>query len=114
VVEQRTLVTDLGLGEIRSTVVADERSHLAETGLWFGERQESSHVLPVDDPLGARLEYRAEHHLRRDDWRIRVVVNTSLTADADAFTLATELDAYEGRVRVHALRRSVRIPRDGN
>ena len=43
-----------------------------------------------------------------------MVVNTSLTADADAFTVATELDAYEDRVRVHALRRSVRIPRDGN
>jgi putative CocE/NonD family hydrolase len=114
VLEQRTLVTDLDLGEIRSTVVADERSHLADTGLWFGERQESSHVLPADDPMGARLEYHAEHHLRRDDWSIRVVVNTSLTADANTFAVATELDAYEGRTRVHALRRSVRIPRDGN
>jgi uncharacterized protein len=111
---ERTLVTDLALGEIRSTVVSDERSHLADTGLWFGERQESSHVLPLGDPLGARLEYRAEHHLHRAGWKIRVLVNTSLTADADAFTVATELDAYEGRVRVHALRRSVRIPRDGN
>jgi hypothetical protein len=64
--------------------------------------------------MGARLEYHAEHHLRRDDWSIRVVVNTSLTADANTFAVATELDAYEGRTRVHALRRSVRIPRDGN
>ncbi|HEX5191756.1 MAG TPA: CocE/NonD family hydrolase [Solirubrobacteraceae bacterium] len=114
IADERTLTTDLSSGEIRSTVVSDERSHLADTGLWFGERQQSSHVLPVGDPRGARLEYHAEHHLRRGEWQIRVLVSTSLTADAEAFTVSSELDAYEGRVRVHALRRSVRIPRDGN
>jgi predicted acyl esterase len=114
VVERRTLATDLALGEIRSTVVNDERSHLAETGLWFGERQESTHTLGLGDPAVAGLEYHAEHHLRRGEWRIRIVVNTSMTADREAFTVSTELDAYEDRVRVHALRRSVRIPRDGN
>jgi hypothetical protein len=112
--EQRTVATDLALGEVRSTVVTDERSHLADAGLWFGERQESAHVLGLDEPLAAALEYRAEHHLRRSDWNIRVVIHTTVTADAEAFTVTTERDAYEDRVRVHALRRSVRIPRDGN
>jgi uncharacterized protein len=112
-IEERMLVRHAATGEIRSTVVNDERSHLAATGLWFGERQENTHVL-FDDPLAARLEYRAEHHLKRGDWKIRVVVNTSVTADADSFTVTTERDAYEGQVRVHALRRSTRIPRNGN
>ena len=103
-----------GTGEIRSTVVNDERSHLAATGLQFGERQENTHVLFDDDPLAARLQYHAEHQLERGDWRIRVVVNTSVTADAEAFTVTTERDAYEGDVRVHALRRAVRIARNGN
>jgi hypothetical protein len=44
----------------------------------------------------------------------RVVTRTSLSADAEAFTVTTELDAYEGDVQVHATRRAVRIPRDGN
>jgi hypothetical protein len=112
-IEERMLVRHAATGEIRSTVVNDERSHLATTDLWFGERQENTHVL-FDDPLAARLEYRAEHHLKRGDWKIRVVVNTSVTADADSFTVTTERDAYEGQVRVHALRRSTRIPRNGN
>ena len=113
-IEERILARHAGSGEIRSTVVNDERSHLAATGLRFGERQENTHVLFDDDPLAARLEYHAEHHLERGDWRIRVVVNTSVTADAEAFTVTTERDAYERGVRVHALRRSVRIPRNGN
>lgn len=113
-IEERTLVRHAGSGEIRSTVVNDERSHLAATGLRFGERQMNTHVLFDGDPLAARLEYHAEHHLERGDWRIRVAVNTSVTADAEAFTVTTERDAYEGDVRVHALRRSVQIPRNGN
>ena len=113
-IEERTLIRQASTGEVRSTVVNDERSHLAPTGLSFGERQENTHVLFGDDPLAARLEYHAEHHLERGDWRIRVVVNTSVTADAEAFTVTTERDAYEGGVRMHALRRSVRIPRNGN
>jgi hypothetical protein len=111
---ERTLVRRASNGEIRSTVVNDECSDLAATGLRFGERQENTHVLFDDDPLAARLDYQAEHHLERGDWRIRVVVNASVTADAEAFTVTTERDAYEGGVRVHALRRSVRIPRNGN
>ncbi len=111
---ERTLTRHAGTGEIRSTVVNDERSRLAATDLWFGERQENTHVLVDDDPLGAGLQYHAEHHLERGDWRIRVVVNTSVSADAEAFTVTTERDAYEGDVRVHALRRAVRVPRNGN
>ena len=110
---ERTLVRRAANGEIRSTVVSDERSHLAATDLWFGERQENTHVLIDDDPLAAQLQYQAEHHLERGDWRIRVVVNTSVIADAEAFSVTTERDAYEGDVHVHALRRAVRIPRNG-
>ena len=51
--------------------------------------------------------------MTRGDWRIRIEVDTSLTADATHFTVTSARDAYEGGVRVHALRRSVRIPRDG-
>jgi uncharacterized protein len=110
---ERTLIRHAGTGEIRSTVANDERSHLAATGLRFGEHQVNTHALFDDDPLAARLQYHAEHHLERGDWRIRVAVNTSVTADAEAFTVTTERDAYEGDVRVHALRRAVRIPRNG-
>ena len=111
---QRIVRRELGSGELRDSVITDERSYLEPTDLWFGERQENAHVLVGDDPLSARLEYHAEHHLRRDGWRIRVVVDTSVSADAENFVVATALDAYENQVRVHALRRSVQIPRDGN
>ena len=112
-VEGRSLHRDLATGQIDSRVVVDERSHLAATGLSFGERQETAHRIVDGEPLSARLEYRAEHFLTRRDWRIRVVVNTSLSGDAEQFTLTTDVDAYEGDVAVHATRRAVRIPRDG-
>ena len=64
-------------------------------------------------PARRAVEYHAEHHLERDDWRIRVDGHTSMSADAEAFTVTTDRDAYEGDVRVHALRRAVRIPRNG-
>jgi uncharacterized protein len=113
-IAERTLARHAGTGEIRSTVVNDERSYLEATGLRFGERQVNTHALVDGDPLGARLEYHAEHYLERGDWRVRVVVSTSVTADSEAFTVTTERDAYEGDVRVHALRRAARIPRNGN
>ena len=108
------LVRHAGTGEIRSTVVNDERSHLAATDLWFGERQENTHVLFDDDRLPRGWNTSAEHHLERGDWRIRVVVNTSVTADAEASRSRPNATPTRVEVRVHALRRSVRIPRNGN
>jgi hypothetical protein len=63
--------------------------------------------------LSARLDWEAEHFIEREPWRVRVHTRTALTATATHFLLTTELDAYEGDLRVHASRRSVEIPRDG-
>jgi uncharacterized protein len=111
--EDRTTTRDLRTGQIDSRVTLDEHSHLAATGLSFGEHQDSLHRLVEGEPLSARLEYRGEHFLTRGDWRIRVLVNTSVSADAESFTVTTDVDAFEGNVEVHAVRRAVRIPRDG-
>ena len=112
-IEGRSLNRDIATGQIDSRVVVEEHSDLAATGLSFGERQESAHRIVDGEPLSARLEYRAVHFLTRRDWRIRVVINTSLSGDAEHFTVTTDVDAYEGDVPVHATRRAVRIPRDG-
>jgi uncharacterized protein len=112
--EDRTLTRSAATGEIRSTVLTDERNFLRDGGLSFGERQESTHTLREGDPLSARLDYRAEHHLERDGWSVRVEVRTSVSGDADTFLVTADLDAYEDGTRVHSLRRAVRIPRDGN
>jgi hypothetical protein len=43
---------------------------------------------------------------------VHVDTVSTLTADADAFHLTVELDAFEADRRVLATRRAVRIPRD--
>jgi putative CocE/NonD family hydrolase len=104
---------DHGRGESRTTIVYETHSELPDTELAFTECQRDEYVLAIDDPLSARLEHHAQRTMTRADWRIRIEVQTSLTADATHFTVTSARDAYEGGVRVHALRRSVRIPRDG-
>ena len=110
---------DHGRGETRTTIVYEGVTELpgaqarTGTGLVFGDHQRDDYVLQLDDPLSARLEHHAERHMRRGAWEVRVVVDTAVTADATHFTVTSARDAYEGAVRVHALRRSVRIPRDG-
>ena len=108
---------DHGRGETRTTIVYEGRTELPAdgtgAGLVFGDRQRDDYLLRLDDPLSARLEHHAERHMRRGSWEVRVVVDTSVSADATHFTVTSARDAYEGAVRVHALRRSVRIPRDG-
>jgi hypothetical protein len=109
----RTSRHELSGGQLETWTVVEERSRLDETDLDFGERQESRHSIVEGQPLSARAEYAGEHYLRRGDWDVRVVVRTALTADAEEFTVATDLDAYLGQVQVHTTRRAVRIPRDG-
>jgi predicted acyl esterase len=104
---------DHGLGQSRTTIVYETRTELPETELVFDEYQRDDYVLALDDPLSARLEHHAQRSMRRGEWEVRVVVDTSMSADATHFTVTSARDAYEGGVRVHALRRSVRVPRDG-
>jgi predicted acyl esterase len=108
----RTVTRDAS-GRSELLVVADERNRLDDSDLDFGERTETRFAIVDGQPLTARIDWSAVHFLERGSWRIRVHTKTSVTATADDFIVTTELDAYEGDVRVHATRRHVEIARDG-
>lgn len=106
---------------------SDTRSRLAEPGpepgaelgpepraeLEFGERMVQQFSLRAGAPLSARVECTGAYYLRRAGWDVSVRLSTSMSADAERFTVTRDLDAYEGDVRVHSTRSTVQIPRDG-
>jgi hypothetical protein len=109
----RKVSRDLATGRSEVVVQADERSRLDGADLDFGERTTRRHTIYEGEPLSARLDWDAEHFIERGPWRVGIKTRTAMSATAESFLLTTELDAYEGDVRVHASRRSVEIPRDG-
>ena len=108
----RTVRRDLAPQTQTLEVGACEHNRLERTELEFGEQRERRYFIAKGDPLSARIECDGEHFLLRGDWRIRIVLHTSMTSTADTFTVTHDLDAYEGDTRVHTTRRSVEIPRD--
>ncbi len=65
------------------------------------------------DPLSATVICRVSVSIDRDGWHTRTEARSTMTCDEEAFTVTTELDAYDGDTRVHALARTHRFPRDG-
>lgn len=109
----RTVHRDVRDGAVTVEVGVDQHSRLDESGIEFGERAAGRFHLRPDAPLSARVDCEGEHFIKRGEWRVRVTLRTSMSATADQFLITDELDAYEGDVRVHGARHSVRIPRDG-
>ncbi len=108
----RKVHRDLGSGRLDIDVGGSEHSRLDETGLSFGERTGRRFTLVDGDPLSARVDCQGRHFLERGDWRIRVELRTSMSATAESFLITSDLDAFEGDVRVHSAHHSVEIPRD--
>jgi uncharacterized protein len=64
------------------------------------------------DPLSAHVRCRATTSMARGGWGIRVEIDSSMSADAEAFDLETELEAFEGESSVFRKRWTRRVPRD--
>ena len=65
-----------------------------------------------DDPLSASNIVENSWQARRDEWDVRVVTRSTLTADVDHFHLTTLVEAFESGRRVRAKTHSAAIPRD--
>jgi len=65
-----------------------------------------------NDFTSPRGETYCERGFRRGAWQVRTITRTVLTADAEAFYLQADLDAYEGNKRVFCKSWDRRIPRD--
>jgi hypothetical protein len=64
------------------------------------------------DPLSASCRVDATTMMRRGDWCTRAEVVSTMSADRAAWHLTTQVDAYEGDVRVFAKAWARSIPRD--
>jgi uncharacterized protein len=64
------------------------------------------------DPLSAEVECRRRLGMIRDGWSAHVETSSSMTADAESFSLVHQVDAYENGELVFSRARTVTIPRD--
>lgn len=65
------------------------------------------------DPLSAEVRFHASSGMARGDWSMCSEVTSSMTADAEAFHVVTELEVHEGAQQVFARTWTHRFPRDG-
>jgi hypothetical protein len=81
-------------------------------GLEYSERGRDAFSAVEDDPLSAEARSSWEVEIGRRQWRTRIVVESSLRADATTFHLEDRLEAFAGRERVCSRRWTTAIPRD--
>jgi putative CocE/NonD family hydrolase len=81
-------------------------------GLVYEESGQDGFSAVEGDPLSAEARSSWEIRIGRDEWQTRIVVASSMRADAEAFHLEDELEAFAGEERVASRRWTAAIPRD--
>jgi len=105
----RDLARDVSTLEI----VKNEGSHRFDaTDLEVSTCTTEYYTYEANDFDSLRGETRTLRAWRRGDWSVRTEARTVLTADASAFRIVAELDAYEDDRRVFCESWDERIPRD--
>ncbi len=64
------------------------------------------------DPLSTSQHFITTIEFQRDDWRVRIVTDSLMTADAAHFHLSNHMDAYEGDTRVFTKSWNKAVKRD--
>src|SRR6185295_7019419 len=64
------------------------------------------------DPLSAEVECQRRMGMIRNGWSAHVETSSSMTADAETFLLAHQVDAYENGELVFSRARTFTVPRD--
>jgi hypothetical protein len=110
---RRAVSRDVASGRIESeSELSYFGSFRLADGLEYSERGRDSFSALEDDPLSAEARSSWEIEIGRDDWRTRVVVESSLRADATAFELEDRLETFVGEEQVCSRRWTTAIPRD--
>jgi putative CocE/NonD family hydrolase len=110
---RRSVRRDFASGRLESETETSNFGTLRlPDGLEYEERGLDSFAATESDPLSAEARSRWEVRIERGEWRTRVVADSGMRADAEAFFLEDALDAFEGDELVFSERWSARIPRD--
>jgi predicted acyl esterase len=109
----RTIQQDLITGATQLINVADNGCKvLLDNNLTIESTETDTYSIVEGNPLSAHVRCQRTVGLRRDDWRIKIETNSTMSADAKYFHLTNQLDAYEGNVRVFTKSWTKSIPRD--
>ena len=110
---EHTVTHDHVDGWVTLTMVNDEgRLRFLDNGLETDHYSSETFRLREGDPLSVSQRIRNVIEFQRDDWRVRVLTDSLMTADATHFHLSNHLDAYEGDTRVFSKSWTKAIPRD--
>jgi predicted acyl esterase len=110
---RRTMLRDVASGRIESETETSNFGTLRlPDGLEYTERGLDGFSVVEGEPLSAEARSRWEVEISRDEWRTRVVAESSMRADADAFHLEDVLRAFEGDEQIAERCFSKRVPRD--
>ena len=85
---------------------------LLGSGIEIGVQGLDTFSIVEGRPLSAETRSEWSATIARDDWRVRIEVETSLSADAEAFHVTNALEAYEGETRVFTRAQTLAVPRD--
>ena len=89
------------------------RTLIVSTHTEIGEENITTYSIIEGDPLSATVSCDVCVSLSRPGWTTRVRATSTMTCDAEQFTVTTMLEAFEDNVRVHARTHTHRFPRDG-
>jgi hypothetical protein len=101
--------------QLRLISVSDDgRLRLTGSGIEMYSRLIDTYEISQGQPLTASIQCNWELELARDDWRVRIVTKSRMTADASNFMLTNTLHAYEGSELISSNTWNKSFTRDGN
>jgi uncharacterized protein len=110
----RTVRRNLSTGELEVTFDwHPSRTRIIATGTEMGEENITTYRVREGEPLSATVVSRVEVSLARPGWTTRTVATSTMTCDAERFTVTTSLEAFADDVRIHARTHVHHFPRDG-
>jgi uncharacterized protein len=90
------------------------RTRILDTDTEMGEQNVTSYRIVEGDPLSATVICDVDVSLARPGWgETRTRATSTMTCDAERFTVTTTIDAFHDGVRVHARAYTHQFPRDG-
>ena len=89
------------------------RTRIIATDTEMGEENVATYRIVEGDPLSATVICNVEVSLARPGWNTRTVATSTMTCDAERFTVTTTIDAFHDNVRIHARSYTHEFPRDG-
>jgi hypothetical protein len=87
-------------------------TRIEATGLEYGDALALNLTIRDGDPLSARAEVRQHARFRRAGWSVGTRVAARMTSDKESFFVETDVEGYEGEVRVFERRFRNIVPRN--